>query len=273
MEVRCAGCKRQVDSSQDICPNCGASLKSAKGQQSTPVEHRVGALIAGLVGAAFLTIIVVANLGGDSRSDAVAPSGWRVVGGLSEGLRATFIEVEPAVAQDRRVYDYVVQQVCANPGPCIAAFFLPGDRVPARQSSAEFFRAGGWKDYKPVVLWFTGDYTKWDCERAGAAGAPQGALCGASSPGVSMNQSYSAILALAGRTSMAKACGWPPSDDAQAAQAYINSVGDSANRRELQEGFDKFMALKGGPDDPADCVRKRERVEARAKEARKVIGR
>lgn len=197
---------------------------------------------------------------------------WKQVGQISGGLPIAIVEISPSLAQNRSTYDDAVRSLCVGRRPCSVAFFLPGDRRPSSQTNPEFYRAGGWASYSPVVLWTTDDYTKWDCQRAGAAAAPPSALCGSSSSGVSFREAYSAILSLAGRANTAKACGWPPNDDAAIAQAYIASVTDAAKRRELQEGYNLMMRGKG-PDDLAGCHRLRSKIDAGAQAARTVLGR
>ncbi len=194
-------------------------------------------------------------------------SRWKVIGEITDGFRTQFVQVEAGAAKDREVYDQAIASICRNRKPCAVAFFLPGDRVPATQTSKDFYGAGGWERYPVLAMWMTDDFTRWDCVRAGVEGSPPSALCGA---GVS--EAYSAVLALGGRAGMAKACGWPPNDDADVALAYIEGIKDLARKQMFRKGFYSMFSTRG-PDDRADCIRLRDSIEQRSRDSRKVLGR
>jgi hypothetical protein len=157
---------------------------------------------------------------------------WRVIGEFIDGEKTKFVEIKAEHAKDRVEYDNAVNTLCHEISFCTIAFFLPGDRVPANQSEKDFFAAGGWNNYPALAFWLgnraSGSflYTKWDCDRAGADGAPGSALCG---PGVS--EAFSAVLALSSRAGTAEACGWPKNDDAKLTLGYINNIKNLRVRR------------------------------------------
>ena len=109
---------------------------------------------------------------------------WKVVGQLNDGLKASFVEIDGMKAQDRATYDDAVSTLCRSQQICVIGFFVAGDRVPNSQDSRQFFASGGWEPYAPLAIWWSNTttgktgFTKWDCKRAGAGGAPPDALCG-----------------------------------------------------------------------------------------------
>jgi hypothetical protein len=52
------------------------------------------------------------------------------------------------------------------------------------------------------------EFTSWDCERAGADGAPASALCGAGT-----DEAYKLLLSLASRGAIGSDCKWPARPD------------------------------------------------------------
>jgi len=111
----------------------------------------------------------------------LAGSGWRQAGGL-DGDMIPFVEVSPDKAKDGATYREAINRLC-GPGHCVqVGFFLAGDSIPPSGTRGDFFRAGGWGNYKPLAVYMGGEFTKWDCERAGEVAAPMSALCGGSAP-------------------------------------------------------------------------------------------
>ena len=120
-----------------------------------------------------------------AQAPAPAPSpSWMRVGELSDGTRAQFVSVRREVVQDRSTYDAVVNQLCRDRPICVVAFFLSGEQMPLGGDSAKFTAQGGFAAYRPLAVWWSNrntgvaGFTKWDCIRAGRAGAPPDALCG-----------------------------------------------------------------------------------------------
>jgi hypothetical protein len=190
--------------------------------------------------------------------------GWKVVGQLTDGLHARFVEVAPAKIQDRETYDKAVATLCQQQRACVLGFFAPGDRTPPTQTSQQYFDGGGWKDYPVLAVWSgSAGFTRWDCDRAGVVGAPLEALCGAG-----ILESFSAILEIGTRTGMAKACHWPSTDWPAVAANYIASIRDVGRKEQFQRAYESSYskALKG-PRDPADCKRLRSGIERDSNQA------
>lgn len=107
---------------------------------------------------------------------------WKVVGGLTDGLTAQFVEVAPPYQKDAGTYREAADHVCnaRNPPTAVVAFFITGDIIPVSQGSRAFFDAGGWGNYRVTALHWcgSGSWTRWDCDRIGNQGAPPEALCG-----------------------------------------------------------------------------------------------
>ena len=134
--------------------------------------------------AVLCSLFVLAGCGSqDEPEPASPPPNWRLVGQLSDGLKAKFVEIALDKAKDKDTYDSAVASLCKSEKICVVGFFLPGDKVPPSQSSKQFFGDGGWGQYSPTALWWSNsnsgmaNYTKWDCVRAGVDGAPPDALC------------------------------------------------------------------------------------------------
>jgi len=210
---------------------------------------------------------------GQQQGGASAPKNaqWKVVGGLPDGVKTIYVEMDPQYAKDRREYDAAVEHLCRDRQICNVAFFLPGDRVP-NQDSRTFFASGGWANYPVLASWWGNrnsglfEFKSWDCRRAGEEGAPPSALCG---EGVA--EAYNAVLALAGRAGTGEACGWPKTNDAKLAQTYIANIKNPGRQQVFKEGFDLFYPSKG-PDDRADCKKLRGKIDDAAKVARKTLG-
>lgn len=225
-----------------------------------------------VVGLALFWSILSMNSGVQTPKDAK----WKVIGGTHPpGMNIKFVEINPDHATDRRQYDSAVDAVCRDSNAvAFVAFFLPGDRVPANQSTRQFFDAGGWSNY-PLLAYASctksnrgaAEFTEWDCGRAGVDGAPLEALCG---PGI--KEAFSAILSLAGRAGMAEACGWPKNADEKATLAYIEDIKDVGRQHQFREAFTKMhQSSKKGPDTRSDCSKLRPKIEESAKSARATL--
>jgi hypothetical protein len=152
------------------------------------MKVRPGFLIALLAVVVVSAVIVISIMRDRPNVVALTPpqaptiTNWRVIGALIDGWKTKFVEIKAEHAKERVVYDNAVNTLCREISFCNIAFFLPGDRVPANQSAKDFFDAGGWNNYPVVALWLENwasgsfEYTRWDCDRAGADGAPMSAL-------------------------------------------------------------------------------------------------
>lgn len=215
--------------------------------------------------AAGVVVLTVLGLldGPTSLSSVPSSSDWRVA--RSRGA-VFFVVLTPGRENKRPVYDAAIRALCTGGRACAqVSFYAEGDSVPSEQA----FAASGFRGFNPLAVYWGGSgggFTTWDCERAGSGGAPLDALCG---PGV--REAFGAVLSLAGRTSTAAACGWPQTDDAARFAAYLLTVEDPGRREQYRRAFDD-RNTRGGPDDRADCIRLRERLEERASAARTVLG-
>ena len=108
---------------------------------------------------------------------------WRVVGGMGDGRSVRFAEVDPSHAGDQATYEDAAHALCRGGAmlhPCVTAFFLPGDRVPAPRASQDLPAAfAGQLDAPLAVLWRDSVggafHAAWNCARAPALAAIPGA--------------------------------------------------------------------------------------------------
>lgn len=217
-----------------------------------------------------MTAYVAGVVAGCSKS---GDQDWHSVGELTDGLRAKFVEIAAAKAQDRATYEQAVSNLCRGEKICVVGFFLPGDRVPLSQPSKQFFASGGWGSYAPAAVWWSNTttgatgFTKWDCEKAGIAGAALDALCG---KGVA--QAHSALLALASRAGMGEACKWPKTSASTVAASYIAATPDESRKAFNLKAYEQmYTSASKGPDNPADCKRLRAKIEDSAKQAQRTL--
>ena len=131
-----------------------------------------------------------------------------LVSQLTDGLEVQFVEVAKEKVQVHSTYDEAIASLYQVREICLIGFYQAGDRIPASQGLRDFFINGrGFKDYPTLATWWsnrnsgTADFTHWDCERAGVAGAPLSALCGKG-----LSASHGAVLTIAWTTAMGKAC-------------------------------------------------------------------
>lgn len=200
---------------------------------------------------------------------------WKVAGQLKDGLQAKFVEINGTKAQDRATYDDAVSTLCRNQQICVIGFFVAGDRLPNSQDSRQFFASGGWEPYSPLAIWWSNTatgktgFTKWDCKRAGEAGAPIDALCGDG-----IDEAHSALLSLASRVGIGEACKWPATDGAAIAAKYIASLSDVKRREHFQKAYEQmYVSSRSGPDQLSKCARIRAKLDADAKKARQTLKR
>jgi hypothetical protein len=244
------------------------------------MKVRPGFLIALLAVVVVSSVIVISimrdrpNVVALTSQEAPAGVNWRVIGAFIDGPKTKFVEIKAGHAKDRAEYDNAVNTLCHETSFCTIAFFLPGDRVPTNQSAKDFFDTGGWSNYPVLAFWWgtrdsgSSRYTGWDCDRAGADGAPTDALCG-----LGVGEAYSAVLALAGRAGTAEACGWPKNDDAKLTLGYIDNIKEPARQEQFRKGYGLlYQTTKKGPDDSAGCSTLRSKIEASAKAARQTLG-
>ncbi len=116
-------------------------------------------------------IILTLIVGACDNMRATEGAGWRQIGALDDGM-IPFVEVSSNEAKNGAVYRDAINRLC-GPGRCAqVGFFLAGDSIPPSGSRRDFFRSGGWANYSPLAVYMGGDFTKWDCERAGKESAP-----------------------------------------------------------------------------------------------------
>lgn len=193
---------------------------------------------------------------------------WRVLSHVSGALPITFVEVDKASAQDGAVYKDAVSALCSGSSKCDQiAFYLPGDSVPPDTDDPTFFQGGGFKPYPAIAIYTDGEFTKWDCDRAGSKDAPVTALCG------EVKVQFDAIQSLAARVSWTKNCHEPATQDEQLVRQFIMRVTDKARAAEYEKAYTDLADDSSGPDDPSDCARLAPRIEREAKEARRVLQR
>jgi len=189
------------------------------------------------VGGILLALTVIGVIGNRYETQ---PTGehWRKVGGLADGMRAKFVEVDLDRATERGVYDDAVQRLCYRETICVIAFFTLGDRVPPSGSAHDFLAAGAFVGYRPLAVWWGNENTasyefaQWDCARAGVVGAPASALCGAG-----VKEAYGAVIALGNRLGMAGPCKWPAGQRCRARLAIHRAPGRSGEARTVTEGI------------------------------------
>jgi hypothetical protein len=191
---------------------------------------------------------------------------WQQVGSVeSDYIR--FVQIEAASAQDGSVYREAAAKL-AGSGTWQIGFFLPGDVYPPNSGSrGDFFNAGGWKGYKPAAVYVRGtdggEFTAWDCEKAGTKDAPLSALCGTGA-----KDQYDAVLHLATRDAWVQGCGLRAVDGKAVVTRFAGQF-DPTKRDQLMQAYDKMYAESlSGPDDRADCANLRGRIEANAISAR-----
>ena len=185
-----------------------------------------------------LTCLALAGCGG-----AKSGEGWKQVSAIDGGF-IPMVEVSQAPAQDGAVYRPAAKAVCG--GGCFqVGFFVEGDPAPPSQSRREFFGGGGWAGYKPAAVYAgsSGEFTKWDCAKAGAADAPVTALCGEGA-----EEQLQAVLHLASRVAWTAGCGLPvremprrPGDLA----CVVSDPGKLKQRFAWQPRFDDIDTIVG----------------------------
>jgi hypothetical protein len=214
--------------------------------------------------AAFLGAVLVAT----TQCSSARGEHWRVVGQISGAMPIEFVEVDKASAQDGAVYKDAVSALCPDGSHCDQiAFYLPGDPVPPNSDDPTFFRAGGFKPYPAIAIYTGGEFTKWDCDRAGSKDAPVSALCG------EVGVQYDAVEKLAARVSWTRNCHAPATQDEQLVHQFIGQVPDKERAAEYEKAYTQLALDPSGPDDPRDCDRLAPRIEREAKEARQVLQR
>jgi hypothetical protein len=211
---------------------------------------------------ALLACVSLAGCGGAKSGD-----GWREVSSVDHGF-IRFVEVNKDHVKDGALYADAAKSVCG--GVCFqVGFFAEGSAEPPNMSRAEFFQQGGWKDYQPLAVYMgrPGEFSKWDCDRIGAEGAPPTALCGDGA-----KAQFDAVLSLASRVGWTKGCGLPPTEDEALVRKFIALPSQASHRGLLESEFESMRReSSGGPDNPADCKALAPRIEGNAKEARELL--
>jgi hypothetical protein len=222
----------------------------------------LGIAIGGFIAAVLLVLVIGSKTG---IPDASQPSLWKVVGRVPDKLKPIFVELDQTAVARREIYDEAVRALCGS-GSCKVMFLAAGDPTPPSSSFKAFLDFGGF-GVRHLATWSDGEFTQWDCERAGVNGAPLGALCGA---GVS--EAYSAILALSIHAGMRKACEWPLTDDVRIVGDYISRMSDKLRQEQFRNTFVKIY--DGGnrrPDNLRECDNVQKRNAAELLEARKLL--
>ncbi len=195
----------------------------------------------------------------------VGGNGWRQTGGL-DGDMIPFVEVSSDKAKDGTIYREAIDKLCGL-GRCVqVGFFLAGDPIPPSGPRGDFFRAGGWGNYKPLAVYMGNEFTQWDCERAGDAAAPQSALCGENT-----REEYSAVLRLATRDGWVEGCGLPPFGGRKLVERYAAKLPEVRRSQILSDYQQMFTSSTSGPDNPSDCEALKQNIERRAKESKVII--
>lgn len=192
------------------------------------------------------------------------PPRWTEVGNLDSGA-IRFIEVADGYAHDAATYREAAIEACNS--SCIQIGFFPrGAVVPGVSSRREFFEAGGWANYDPVAVYMGGtdQFTRWDCERITAEGAPEGSLCSGSDDEVSL-----ALYKLAIRAAYVEACDMKPTKDRQLVDRFAATQPNGSAI--TQEFIEKYHSGLSGPDDVSMCPSVAEAVERNAVEARALL--
>ncbi len=191
--------------------------------------------------------------------------GWRQAGGLDRDM-IPFVEVQPDRAKDGAVYREAIDRLC-GPGRCVqVGFFLAGDPIPPSGPRGDFFRAGGWAGYRPLAVYLGGEFTEWDCERAGEEAAPLSALCGEGA-----HEEYSAVLRLATRDGWVVGCGLPPFGGRKLVEQYAAKLPAARREQTISAYQEMFTSSTSGPDNPSDCEALRPNIERKAEEAKAKI--
>jgi hypothetical protein len=195
----------------------------------------------------------------------VEGDGWRQAGGLDRDM-IPFVEVQPDRAKDGAVYRDAINRLC-GPGRCVeVGFFLANDAIPPSGPRGDFFRAGGWGGYRPLAVYMGGEFTEWDCERAGEEAAPLSALCGEGA-----EEQYSAVLRLATRDGWVEGCGLPPFGGRKLVEQYAATLPTARRDQILGAYQEMFTSSTSGPDLPSDCEALRPNIESKAEEATATI--
>jgi hypothetical protein len=213
-----------------------------------------------------ISLVAVAMLAtACGQSAPVQGDGWRRAGGLDDDL-IPFVEVQADRAKDGAVYRDALNRLC-GPGRCVQiGFFESGDAIPPSGPRSRFFRNGGWSNYRPLAVYMGGEFTKWDCDRAGEEAAPLSALCGEGA-----EEQYQAVLQVATRDGWVKACQLPRFGGRKLVEEYAATV-PPARRQQMLGAYEEMLSSStDGPDDPADCQNLRANIEQKADEAKAVL--
>jgi hypothetical protein len=190
---------------------------------------------------------------------------WREVGSIENGF-IPFVVVDAASAHDGAVYKNAADTLSADPHTMQIGFFLPSDTIPPNGSRGDFFGAGGWKPYSPATVYSGGQFSSWDCSKAGVEDAPLSALCGKG-----VKEQYDAILSLASRDAWVIGCGLPKSDGRTVVQRFAETL-TPAKRDQVLHDFDNmYSESTSGPDNPSDCQTLRPHIEKEAQAARNLL--
>jgi hypothetical protein len=188
---------------------------------------------------------------------------WREVGSIGNGV-FPLVQIDAAFAKDGSVYRDAAKQVCT--ARCFqVGFFIPGDKVPPSESREAFFEAGVWGGYSPAAIYNAGngEFTKWDCAKAGDADAPLSALCGEGA-----KEEFDAVLHLASRDGWTTGCGLPATDNRALLDKYIATLSPPKRDSLIKAYQDMLQNSQSGPDDHADCQNLRPRIEGWQKSSR-----
>ncbi len=214
----------------------------------------------------FVILISTIAMAGCSGNSAQTGRHWQKVGAI-ENNYIIFVQVDKGFEEDGNVYHDAVAKLCPNDGCFQMGFFAPDDLAPPSGSRQSFFHSGGWSSYHTLATYMNGEFTQWDCVRAGETAAPPGALCGEG-----IQAQYHAALKLGGRDGWTLSCGLPEVHGERVLAKFLKSVPDAARRDQFQRAYDQmYQSGLKGPDDPGDCQTLRAGIIESGLDARKTL--
>jgi hypothetical protein len=170
--------------------------------------------------------------------------GWSVAAIRHEEpfFTAANIVVDAAPADRASALKNAVAEICGkrpHGATCSLSFYLLGQRLPHKTSP---LRAGKEETDEDFAEWWQrqddrAGFNHWDCEVAGVAEAPPGALCGSG-----VKEGYDAILPLGFRAGAGEQCHWQARPKLQADfAAVIAFAAKSGHDAMFRQGFNDMV--------------------------------
>lgn len=100
-----------------------------------------------------LAALLIAGCTPDAGSSGHEDVHWTRVSGLSGGGETHFVVVDPANLQNASAYKLATKSLCSKSNLCDIAFFRSQTEAPINQTSAQFFNAGGYKNYRAIAVY------------------------------------------------------------------------------------------------------------------------